>query len=138
MQSILENIYSSLTELDAGLLSVRTVQSKDKSVQEARREMKRVRKQFVEYATLVRKEKKRRVKEVLAEMESYRNEMDRRYSRLQASVSCVRSFEYHAMKTQFGEDVATETLGVLDRAGMYSVRHFFPDEEVLKTSFWKR
>lgn len=138
MQSILENIYSSLTELDAGLLSVRTVQSKDKSVQEARREMKRVRKQFVDYATLVRKEKKRRVKEVLAEMESYRNEMDRRYSRLQASVSRVRSFEYNAMKTQFGEDVATETLGVLDRAGMYSVRHFFPDEEVLKTSFWKR
>jgi tRNA U54 and U55 pseudouridine synthase Pus10 len=138
MHSILENIYSSINELDTGLVSLRYVQGRDRAVQEARRDMKKVRKQFVEYATLVRQEKKRRVSEALKEMQSYRNEMQRRYKRFQASVSEVRNVEYNAMKTELGQDAAVETLEVLDRAGMYSVRHFFPDEEVLKTSFWKR
>jgi tRNA U54 and U55 pseudouridine synthase Pus10 len=138
MHTILENIYTSINELDNGLISLRYVQGRDRAVQEARRDMKKVRKQFVEYATLVRQEKKRRIKQVLSEMSSYRNEMDRRYKRLQASVSSVRNVEYQAMHKELGEDAAKETLEILDRAGMYSVRHFFPDEEVLKTSFWKR
>lgn len=137
-QNIENAVFSHIENITASMRQATFVQTHVGAVQQARAAYNKERKKLTMYMEKLNQDRHRCLAEALKQFrEQNRNQFDKARKKVQRKLTGVRQAEWEALESYYGMTAASETIGLLDRSGVYSLEHQMSFvRNAFRKSFW--